>query len=113
MENNYNTNIPMVNLVFGNDKLPIISNIQHDNKFIYTDETFTSKTPEDLFIQEQQQQNKSYTFGSLMTDPLHIEHPLDYKNIDYNTTYIFDTPNLQTSKNIALTDHISTAIDPT
>ena len=72
----------MVNLVFDNDKLPNISNIQHDTNFIYTDESFTTKTPEDLFIPEQKQPHDSYTFGSLMTDPLRIEHTIVNTNTD-------------------------------
>ena len=113
MENNDNTIIPTVNLVFDNDKLPIISNIQHDTNFIYTDESFATKTPNDLFIQEQQQHYESYTFGSLMTDPLSLTHTIDTTNTDHHTSYIFDNPTPQTSKHIPLTDHISTAIDPT
>ena len=119
VDNNDNTNLPTVNIVFEHDTIPIISTINnYSNNLNYIDENYNVKLPDDIFITKNDILNTNYRiYGSIMTEEISSKHDKLDNNNPPQTSYILPTKNNQVttsaSQTTQLHDHISTAFNTT
>ena len=111
IEDNDNTTLPQINLVFEQDTLPIFTDqLTHKNVYIYQDSLGYEMDDKNIFIHVNDTTPTTIHQGNIIDDKNTLHLPDDIYTNTPQTSYICGPPSHQDQPNVTFVDHIDATI---